>query len=326
MVWLWGSENISMMLLNAALLALWPVLPVLIVCYIRQSLIARRMRPTFALRKSETDELDRAHRLFGRICERVKWVSQQAEPKTGFRRFFGARSPDSAAARDDEIEDLHAHAQHLQATIRRLTNLPLKRLGHWIHVRSSRFACGVAVAAYVAASALLLALFHIFEKSAWAQQLIMGANSGGWYPFDEKIFQVNAVATGCACMAAPLFYFVRRVTLLRAYSFEFFFFTQFARNRPAQASYQPEPEQHGGDPANATDTRIVYEDEDWIEVLGVSAQATINEVKHAYKNLIRQNDPDRLQGMSPALRTLAEAEMKKVNVAYRQALRCVDAA
>ena len=77
MVWLWGSENISMMLLNAALLALWPVLPVLIVCYIRQSLIARRMRPTFALRKSETDELDRAHRLFGRICERVKWVSHR---------------------------------------------------------------------------------------------------------------------------------------------------------------------------------------------------------------------------------------------------------
>ncbi len=206
MVWLWGSENISMMLLNAALLALWPVLPVLIVCYIRQSLIARRMRPTFALRKSETDELDRAHRLFGRICERVKWVSQKAKPKRGFRRFFGARSPDSAAARDDEIEDLHA--QHLQATIRRLTNLPLKRLGHWIHVRSSRFACGVAVAAYVAASALLLAL--LFEKSAWAEQLIMGANSGAWYPFDEKIFQVNAVATGCACMAAPLFYFVRR--------------------------------------------------------------------------------------------------------------------
>jgi len=36
-----------MMLLNAALLALWPALPVFIVCYIRQFLIVRRTRPVF---------------------------------------------------------------------------------------------------------------------------------------------------------------------------------------------------------------------------------------------------------------------------------------
>jgi len=133
MVWLWGSENLSAMLLNATLLALWPVLPVLIVCYARQWMIACRTRPSFALRKSETSELDRAHRLFGRVCERIKRVSQQAEPKTGFWRFFGALSPNAAAPNTDEMDDLHAHAQHLQATIRRLTRLPLQRLSHWTH-------------------------------------------------------------------------------------------------------------------------------------------------------------------------------------------------
>jgi DnaJ-class molecular chaperone len=67
-------------------------------------------------------------------------------------------------------------------------------------------------------------------------------------------------------------------------------------------------------------TSNVDEEGDRIAILGVSAQATISEVKNAYKVLIRQNHPDRVQDMSLALRTLAEAETKKINAAYRQAL------
>jgi DnaJ-domain-containing protein 1 len=106
-----------------------------------------------------------------------------------------------------------------------------------------------------------------------------------------------------------------RAALRRAYSFEFSFFTQFARNRPAQ-----EPEHPGGDSASGMGTSNVDEEGDRIAILGVSAQATISEVKNAYKVLIRQNHPDRVQDMSLALRTLAEAETKKINAAYRQAL------
>jgi hypothetical protein len=302
-----------MTLLNAALLALWPVLPMLIICYVRQSLIARRTRAVFALRKSETDELDRARRLFGQVCERINRITQLAEPRTGFRLFFGAPSPDAAHAED--MDDLHAHAQHLQATIRRLTRLPLQRLNYWVHIRSSRFACAVAVAAQLAALALVLVPLHAFEMSAWPPLLIADANSGAWYPFDAEIFHANAIATGCACITAPAFYFIRRAALRRAYSFEFSFFTQFARNRPAQ-----EPEHPGGDSASGMGTSNVNEEGDWIAILGVSAQATIGEVKNAYKVLIRQNHPDRVQDMSLALRTLAEAETKKINAAYRQAL------
>jgi DnaJ domain len=312
------------MLLNAGLLALWPVLPVLIACYVRQLLIARRTRPVFALRKSEADELHRARRLFGQVCERINKISQQAEPRTGLWGFFPGLPPDAATANADEMDDLHAHAQHLQATIRRLTRLPLERLNYWVHVRSSRFACGAAVAAHVAALALLLALFHVFEQPVWAQQLVASTNRGAWYPFDERIFQANAVATGYACIAAALFYFVRRALLRRACSLEFSFFRQFAKNGPVQAGDQPEPEQPGDEPANGTEAGSVDDDGNWIAVLGVSAQATINEVKHAYKILIKKNHPDRVQDMSPAFRTLAEAETRKINAAYRQALQCVE--
>ena len=49
----------------------------------------------------------------------------------------------------------------------------------------------------------------------------------------------------------------------------------------------------------------------------------MREVKEAYKVLIKQNHPDRVHDMSPAFKTLAEAETKKLNAAYRQALLCV---
>ena len=314
-----------MMLLNAALLALWPVLPVLIVCYARQFLIARRTRPVFALRKSEADELHRAHRLFGEVRERINRISQRAEPRTGFWRFFRGPASDAAAGNGDEMDDLHAHAQHLQAAIRRLTRLPLQRLNYWVHIRSSRFACGVAIAAHLAALALLLALFHVFEQSAWAQHLTAAASRGAWYPIDERIFQANAVATGYACIAATLFYVVRRALLRRAYSLEFSFFRQFAKSGSAQATDRPEYQQPADEAANGTEDGGGADDGDWIAVLGVSAQATINEVKHAYKILIKKNHPDRVQDMSPAFRTLAEAETRKINAAYRQALLCVEA-
>jgi hypothetical protein len=325
MFWLWGSENISVMLLNAALLALWPVLPVLIVCYARQFLIARRTRPIFALRKSEADELHRARRLFGQVRDRINRIDQQAEPRTGFWRFFRALAPVADGADADEMDDLHAHARHLQATIRRLTRLPLQRLNYWVHVRSSLFACAVAVAAHAAALALLLALFHVFEQSVWAQHLVESTTRGAWYPFDERIFQANAVATGYACVSATLFYVVRRALLRRAYSLEFSFFRQFAKNGPAQANDRPEYEQPADELVNGIEAGSVDGGGDWIAVLGVSAQATINEVKHAYKILIKKNHPDRVQDMSPAFRTLAEAETRKINAAYRQALLCVEA-
>jgi hypothetical protein len=311
------------MLLNAALLALWPVLPVLIVCYLRQFLIISRMRPVFALRKSEADELHRARRLFGQVCERIDAIIRQPEPNGGFWPLLRAPSPD-AAVNDDELDDLRAHAQHLQAMMRRLMRLPLRRLNYWVHVRSSKFACGVAIAAHLAALAILLALFHVFEPSAGTQQLVAGANQGVWYPFDERIFQANAVATGYACVTAALFYPVRRALFRQAYSLEFSFFRQFAKNGPATGSDGSEPEQNADEPADGIETAEADNDTDWIAVLGISEQASLNEVKDAYKFLIKKNHPDRVQDMSPAFRMLAEAETKKINAAYREALACVE--
>ena len=57
-------------------------------------------------------------------------------------------------------------------------------------------------------------------------------------------------------------------------------------------------------------------------MLGVPPAAAIDDIKQAYKVLIKQNHPDRVHGMSPAFRELAEAETKRINAAYREALAC----
>ena len=58
----------------------------------------------------------------------------------------------------------------------------------------------------------------------------------------------------------------------------------------------------------------------WFSVLEVSPSATIEEIKEAYKAKIKQNHPDRVHGMAPTFRELAEVETKKLNAAYEEAL------
>ena len=81
-------------------------------------------------------------------------------------------------------------------------------------------------------------------------------------------------------------------------------------------------------PANQTASQRAEANEnnandDWFAVLGLSSAATIEDVRQAYKTLIKQNHPDRVHGMAPVFGALAEAETKKINAAYQQALACL---
>jgi hypothetical protein len=59
-------------LLNAFLFALAPVLPILIIGFTRQSLLALLTRPVFSLRKFELNELNRAAVIYESVCGRLK--------------------------------------------------------------------------------------------------------------------------------------------------------------------------------------------------------------------------------------------------------------
>ena len=316
-----SSEDFSLALVNAVLLALWPVLPGLLLGYARQSLAARHIRPEFSLRKSEAFELRRAARLYETVCSRLQALKDCNAVKTGLWRNIFPRRPELDHGDADEVADLEAYARHLGETIGRLQRRPLQRLRSWAHLMSSKSALGRALAAHVVGFVLLLVVFHIPDQPALAGELTTGANDIlAWYPIDERFFYANAVAAGFAATAAPMFYLVRWAGLRREYGFEFCSFKELARSEPAAVIERMRIDRAEQDPGPLADSTELGSDRSWFAVLGLSSSATIEEAKEAYKRLIKQNHPDRVHDMSPALRQLAEAETKKLNAALRQAL------
>jgi hypothetical protein len=325
-----GGGDLSAAVVNAFLLALWVVLPALLLSYLRQSVLTRRIRADFTLRKSETGELSRALLLYGDVRVRIEEIHDSPElSKSPW--WSPVRLQADAPNSNEEVEDLKAHAQHLRAMISRLRNQPLLRLRSWIHSKAAQFALGHAVAVYAVSFVLLLLLaFHIADQPVWAQDLNSHASDVlVWYPFDPRLFYANGIATGFTVIAMPILYWVRRLDLSREHSMEFCLFKDMANLGPWETIYEKEiaseedkapeedssPKKDAGRPDDATLT-----DGNWIKILGVSEAATVEDVKEAYKALIKQNHPDRVQGMSPAFKELAEAETKKINAAYRKAL------
>jgi DnaJ-like protein len=313
-----GGE-LSALLVNAVLLALWAALPGLILGYIRQVLAARKIQPQFALRKSEISELDRAVALYDQVCRRIETIEQRTETPARFWRAVFDRTDDMPDA--EERDDLQAHAQHLRGMIARLKRRPLQRLHAWVHVTSAQSALAGAIAAHGVALALAIVASQAPGQAAWADEL-NPRHALVWYPLDARLFYANAVAAGFAVAAAALFYLLRRARLRRDYELEICAFKDLAYSDPLRPADPPE-DQAAFDPSQWVEANENNTNDAWFTVLGLSAAATIEDVKDAYKTLIKRNHPDRVHGMAPIFQALAEAETKKINAAYRQALACL---
>lgn len=313
-----GWADLSAACVNAVLLALWAVLPALVAAYARQSLVAPRRRPEFMLQKSERSELSRALALYEQVRDRLEQIRESNELINGFWRAALTRHRNIPEP-NEEFEDLKAHTQHLQAVIFRLRTQPLLRLKSWINSKSVHSALGYAIAVYIVSFVLLwLLAFGISDQPAWAQDFPTGAGRDlVWYPFDERVFYANAMAIVFSSLAMPIVFLVRRYSLRRQHSLEFCVFADLAEIGPTESIYEsdfPSAEDHGAE------ADLAEAGENWIGILGVSEAATVEEVKEAYKTLIKQNHPDRVQSMSQPFKKLAEIETKKINAAYRQAL------
>jgi DnaJ domain len=309
-------DAFSIELVNAIPLALLPALPVLIIGFIRQSVLALLVRPAFSLHKFESDELSRAEIIYANICRRLK---QQRDVGERVANLWGALL--NRSKHSDENEELEAHAQYLRMTILRLRRRPLLRLKTWFHIKSSQFAFSQALVTYVVAFSLLIIAFHPSEQSAWADDEALRVSSVFiWHPIDKHLFYFNAIAAGFAALAALVFYLVRWLRLCRQYSLEFCVFKDLATTEPSELCDQFDAEEGTQDYPRLADPSVTFEDCNWNTILGLSGSASIAEIRKAYKELIKQNHPDRVNDMSPALMRLAESETKKINAAYQLAL------
>ena len=338
-------------LVNATLVASVAVLPGLFIGYVVSRAGARRAAPLFSLGKLESIEMERAILLYERVSERLREI-QQACVVAG-SSLFARRERRSRLEKQfaDERRDLQAYAAHLRSTIVQLRRQPIERLKSWMHFKSSQVAFGACILLY---GSLVCLVFASLEFSSDHPVWLRGAKLSldglvAWKPFDDGLFYANWLAALFTPIALPLFYCVRRAKLrgdhrLTITRLEAFSGTdpdklipflrkqddssgQSAASDGAQSAGSESPQSAGSGeaqsagssgfpetPAEATDATT------WYGVLGLPPSASLEDIKTAYKALIKQNHPDRVQDMAPSFRALAETETKRLNAAYETAL------
>jgi len=292
---------------SAALLA-GLVLPVLVLTYVRRTFSVWRLRPELSLYKYEASELDRAVRLLQTILRRLETMPA---PEKTIGRFWQALRGRAAIGEDaaNERENLEMHARQLRSLIVDIRRRPLLRLSAATNIKSSQFALGRAICIHVASFALLSSLG--IDNFARAMGPIKLSATG-------QIECANSIAAALALLAMPLFYVLRRKHLRSQHDLEFCIFNDLARL---------DPESIADDQFNTMDntqqalcSQEYNQEQHWRDVLGISHETSVEEIKTAYKKLVKQNHPDRVCGMSEAFHKLAELQTKKINVAYQEAL------
>jgi hypothetical protein len=155
-----------------------------------------------------------------------------------------------------------------------------------------------------------------FSKPVWMELLSIRYALIG-QATREPLLYVNAIASGLAIIATPLSYLLGRAGLRFGERVQIQLLKEFATPDPKWLFHRKHQD---GDTKQEKDIQARVPDATWPSVLGVSPSATIEDVKEAYKLNIKQNHPDRVHGMAAVFRSLAEAETKKLNAAYEEAI------
>ena len=333
------GHAVSIALDNAAPLVCAATMMTMLVGCVVCDISARRLGADFSLGRLERVELDRALVLYGKVFDRLHDIRGEAEQPcpTMLARYRLRRQVRRKFA--SELRDLQTYAAHMRATIITLRRKPLDRFRSWLHLDSSRFALSRALAACLLVLAALTACSHCFEQLVLLDRQNaddVAAAFAGLLPLQsvlERMIDTDLIGACFLSVAVPLFYLYRRLQLRMEHARQFCTLKSFALTDPDRlihreatgpaASDTAAPEAVASEqPVESPPTApcAMPEESPCFSVLGVSPSATVEEIKQAYKAQVWQNHPDRVHDMSPAFRELAEAQTKKLNAAYQQAL------
>jgi DnaJ domain len=319
-----ASSEAFMLFANTTVFAGLLVLPSLIACYAICKLRMRRIGGDFSLGKLESIELDRAVLLYKWVSDRQAEIQRQCAQVSGtlVGRYRQRRSLQRQF--EEERYQLGAYAVHLRSTIIRLRQRPGQRFKSWAHVTSSYFSVGCSLVVYSATWAVLIAIYQP-DQPSWQKVVNHPYGLLLWNPVDFRVLFGNLLASSLALAAMPMLYSIRHVTIRRNHKLQLRDLRAFAEKDPDmliselranEASFDEEAQSHKKYDA----CPVMAEEATWFDVLGVSPSASLEEIKHAYKVLVKQSHPDRVHGMLPQFRDLAERETSKLNIAYEKAI------
>jgi hypothetical protein len=322
------DEAVALGLSNPGLLAPLAALPIFSAGYLRYRISARGIGFNFQLRQLESVELERSLLLYRKVFDRLSEIRKAAEDVEGtlLARYQQRKTLRRKFA--DEREDLEQYAAHLRSAIFRLRGKPVLRFKSWRHILSAQFALGRSLVSYFAICSAGLIAFNCME-----QQLLLDPVDLNfeilplWNWISSPLLYANWAAAGFMLVMMPVLYLYRRARLHAAHRAKLRSLKEFAHADPDRLIQQLRVDDEACDKIEDEADDIPCQPSDeagetltCFAVLGIPPSATIEQVKEAYKLQVKQNHPDRVQGMSLAFRELAEAQTKKLNVAYEEAL------
>jgi DnaJ-domain-containing protein 1 len=318
-----GTSEAFVLCANAALLAGMLVLPSILAGYVLCKARVRDASTEFTLGKLESVELDRAVLLYQWARERQHEIRRQCAEVSGtfVSRYHQRRRLRRKFA--EERDQLGAYAGHLRATILRLRRAPMGRLTAWLRVRSLHATLGGGLVLYAAAWVALMIVYQPYHP--WRNMADDLNDLLLWEPVDFHLLLGNLLAASLALTAMPTLYGIRRIALRREHRLQLRDLRDFAKADPDVLIAQLQPDEPRLDGEERPDqgheaSLVPAQDAAWFDVLGVSPSASLEQVKQAYRLLVKQNHPDRVHGMSPQFHELAERETRKLNEAYEEAV------
>jgi hypothetical protein len=217
---------------------------------------------------------------------------------------------------NDEVDELIALEEKLNACTNQLRQALLDRLDDWKRVVSLQFAFRLTAASY-AIFCLFVYVLDFYRVSSFSQASHFAYVRRYLMQVSGTHLGYGALATALACaVILALGYKARRLWLEGSEQFssteDYYMNDRYTFNKVGDFG------DWGGTPKEEAGASQV---EPWYEALGISPNASAREINAAWREKMRKNHPDRVAELDPEFQALAEDKSKRLNSAREEGLR-----